>query len=120
MYIKITLKDAKNIVNQSLQGGGKHSDLEVALAKKVVSLSETLANINNERNEMFEALYSIGLKLSKGSFAQGLADKRKKDLMALSKAHYQAMLDTARQAENIDTGATNGKDTTDNPNKECN
>ena len=86
-------------------GGGKNSELEVALAKKVVSLSETLATVNNERNEMFETLYSIGTKLGKGAIAQKLAAKRKADLMSQSKAHYKAMLEAGRKAEAIDTEA---------------
>ena len=105
MYIQVSLKDAKNIVNESLRGGGKHSELEVALAKKVVSLAETLATVNNERKEMFETLYSIGTKLGKGAIAQKLAAKRKADLMSQSKAHYKAMLEAGRKAEAIDTEA---------------
>ena len=105
MYIQVSLKDAKNIVNESLLGGGKHSELEVALAKKVVSLAETLETVNNERKEMFETLYSIGTKLGKGAIAQKLAAKRKADLMSQSKAHYKAMLEAGRKAEAIDTEA---------------
>ena len=70
-----------------------------------MSLSETLATVNNERNEMFETLYSIGTKLGNGAVAQKLAAKRKADLMSQSKAHYKAMLEAGRKAETIDTEA---------------
>ncbi len=41
MYIKISKTDCQNIVNQNLRGGG-NSELEVALAKKCLSLYDRL------------------------------------------------------------------------------
>lgn len=100
MYINLTMKDVETIANK-VETGGQRTELEVALATKCLKLIEKLAKINNERNEMFETLYSIGIKLGKASFADKLAEKRKADLMRDSKAHYKAMMETARQAESI-------------------
>lgn len=44
MYIKISKTDCKNIVNKNLLGGGSHSELEIALAKKCLALYDRLAN----------------------------------------------------------------------------
>ncbi len=107
MYIQITKNDCQNIVNKNLQGGGSNSELEKALAKKCLSLYEKLGQINNERNELFECLYGIGIKISKGRFADQFAAKRKADLMKQSKSHYKAMLETARTAESINIDKTN-------------
>lgn len=86
MYIKITKTDCQNIVNQSLRGGG-NSELEVALAKKCLSLYDRLGAINNERNEYFEAIYSATVKFEKA--AKGtLMHKRAADLARDSKAAF--------------------------------
>lgn len=59
---------------------------------------------------MFEALYGIGVRLSKSSFAEKLAQKRKTDLMRESQKHHKQMLDTARKAENINVEGTQNDD----------
>ena len=87
MYIKITKTDCQNIVNQSLRGGGGNSELEVALAKKCLSLYDRLGEINNERNEYFEAIYSATIKFEKATKGT-LKHKRAADLERDSKAHF--------------------------------
>lgn len=54
MYIKITLKDCQNIVNENLQGWGKHSELEVALAKHAIAIHEKLDSVNNMGDDSIE------------------------------------------------------------------
>lgn len=103
MYTKLNHKDIINIANNIKQGGGSYSELEVTLAKKCLNVTERLGKINNERNEMFECLYGIGIKLSKAGFSDKLAEKRKADLMRDSKQHYAAMIDAARMAKSIKT-----------------
>lgn len=67
MYIKISKTDCQNIVNQNLRMGGGNSELEVALAKKCLALYDLLGEINNERNEYFEAIYSATVKFEKAT-----------------------------------------------------
>lgn len=80
MYIQITKTDCEKIVNESLQVVGvKNTELEMALAKKCLSLYERLGQINNERNQYFEAIYSATVtfeKATKGS----LKHKRAADI----------------------------------------
>lgn len=86
MYIKISKTDCQNIVNRNLQGGG-NSELEVALAKKCLALYDRLGEINNERNEYFEAIYSATVKFEKATKGT-LKHKRAADLARDSKAHF--------------------------------
>lgn len=88
MYIKITKTDCEKIVNESLQVGGvKNTELEIALAKKCLSLYERIGQINNERNEYFEAIYSATIKFEKATKGE-LKHKRAADLAMDSKSHF--------------------------------
>lgn len=78
MQIQVTKTDCIKIVNKVKQGGG-NTELEVALAKKCLSLYEKLGEINNERNEYFEAIYSATIKFEKATNG-ALMNKRKIDL----------------------------------------
>ena len=89
MQIQITKTDCSKIVNESLQGGGNHSEIEVALAKKCLKLYDRLGEINNERNEYFEAIYSATIKFEKATKGT-LKHKRAADLERDSKAHFAA------------------------------
>ena len=88
MQIQITKTDCVKIVNENLQGGG-NSDLEIALAKKCMQLYDRLGEINNERNEYFEAIYSATVKFEKATKGT-LKHKRAADLARDSKAHFAA------------------------------
>ena len=67
--------------------GGGHSELEVALAKKCLSLYDRLGQINNERIEYFEAIYSATIKFEKATKGK-LKYKRAADLERDSKSHF--------------------------------
>lgn len=88
MQIQITKTDCVKIVNENLRGGS-HSELEVALAKKCLSLYDRLDQINNERSEYFEAIYSAAIKFEKATNGK-LKHKRAADLARDSKAHFAA------------------------------
>lgn len=89
MYIKITKTDCEKIVNESLQVGVvKNTELEIALAKKCLSLYERIGQLNNERNEYFEAIYSATVKFEKATNGN-LKHKRASDLARDSKAHFK-------------------------------
>lgn len=88
MYIKVTKTDCQKIVNKNLQGGGsENSPLEIALANYALKLHERLGQVNNERTEFFEALYSIRIKCDKAG-GENLVNKRKADLSAASKQAF--------------------------------
>ena len=99
MYIKITLKDCQNIVNENLQGGGKHSELEVAPAKHI-AIHEKLDSVNNRQNTLFEALYGIYVKAMNAA-GEDLKNKRLKDLQGDSKALFAASVALDQQAQKL-------------------
>ena len=107
MYIQITKTDCVKIVNENLQGGGKNSDLEIALAKKCMQLYKRLGEINNERNEFFEAIYSATIKFEKATKGT-LKHKMAADLARDSKAHFAAAvkLDSELKGINDELGNT--------------
>ena len=109
MYIQITKTDCVKIVNENLQGGGKNSDLEIALAKKCMQLYERLGQINNERNEFFEALYSASIKFEKATNG-ALTRKRAADLASMSKAHFATAVKLDNELKEILNGTGENQD----------
>lgn len=107
MQIQITKTDCVKIVNESLHGGGNHSEIEVALAKKCLKLYDRLGEINNERNEYFEAIYSATLKFDKATYG-ALKRKRASELAAMSKAAFSnaVKLDNELKGINDELGNT--------------
>lgn len=101
MYIKISKTDCQNIVNQNLRGGG-NSELEVALAKKCLALYDRLGEINNERNEYFEAIYSATVKFEKATKGT-LKHKRAADLARDSKAHFTTAVKLDAELKELST-----------------
>lgn len=96
MFIKITKTDCEKIVNESLKVVGvKNTELEIALAKKCLSLYECIGQINKERNEYFKAIYSATIKFEKATKGE-LKHKRAADLARDSKSHF----DTAVKLDN--------------------
>lgn len=88
MYIQITKTDCEKIANESLQVVGvKNTELEIALAKKCLSLYERIGQINNERNQYFEAIYSATVTFEKATNGK-LKAKRAADLARDSKSHF--------------------------------
>lgn len=59
MEIKLYDKDIKCIADNVRQGGGAHTALEVALARKCINLKQTIHEINERNNGIFDTLYSI-------------------------------------------------------------
>lgn len=100
MYIQITKTDCEKIVNESLQGGGKNTELEIALAKKCLSLYDRLGQINNEKNEYFEAIYSATVKFEKATKGS-LIHKRAADLERESRKHFTQAVKLDQQLKGL-------------------
>lgn len=77
------------------KGGGVKTELEIALAKKCLRLHEKLVEVNNQRNEFLEGLYTAFLKIEK---AGGEALNRKR--LADMEANRTAALKRAQKLEN--------------------
>lgn len=86
MKIQLTKTDYTKIANNVKEGGGNYSELEVELAKKIISLYEIMDRLNNEKNCCFEALYSAMCKVEKATNG-ALMNKRKIDLEKQAEAN---------------------------------
>lgn len=108
-YCENPSKDCVNIANNVKTGGG-YSEIEIALAKKCLSLYDRLDEINNERNEYFEAMYSATVKFHKATKG-ALLHKRAADLTSQSKAHFaQAVKLDNQLKELLNDGTGESKD----------
>lgn len=107
MNIQITKKDCVNIANNVKTGGG-YSEIEIALAKKCLSLYDRLGEINNERNEYFEAIYSATVKFQKATKG-ALLHKRAADLARDSKAHFTKAVHLDQELKGLTNNAELGK-----------
>ena len=63
------------------KGGGVKTELEIALAKKCLRLHEKLVEVNNQRNEFLEGLYTASLRIEKAG-GEALKGKRLADMEA--------------------------------------
>lgn len=107
MNIQITKKDCVNIANNVKTGG--YSEIEIALAKKCLSLYDRLGEIHNERNEYFEAIYSATVKFQKATKG-ALLHKKTADLASQSKAHLAAAVKLDTQLKELINGTGESKD----------
>ena len=108
MHIQITKTDCKKIVNQNLRWGG-NSELEVALAKKCLSLYDRLGQINNEHNEFFEAIYSASIKFEKATKG-ALKHKKAADLSRESREHFKTAVKLDGELKELMNGDCENKD----------
>lgn len=110
MQIQVTKTDCIKIANKVKQGGGiNNTELEVALAKKCLSLYEKLGKINNERTTFFEAIYSASVKFERATKG-ALKHKRAADLARESKEHFKAAVKLDGELKELMNGTGEGKD----------
>ena len=96
MKIWLTRTDCEKIVNESLQvGGGKYTEMEIALAKHALELHESLhkakcerAEANVKYQELFDRVYSIHYTCMKACGPE-IMERRKAVLAGLSKAAFE-------------------------------
>ena len=81
-------------------GGGKHSELEVALAKHAIAIHEKLDSVNNRKNTLFEALYGIYVRAMNAG-GEDLKNKRLKDLQG-AKTLFAARVALDQQAQKLE------------------
>ena len=85
------------------RGGGVKTELEIALAKKCLRLHEKLVEVNNQRNEFLEGLYTAFLRIEKAG-GEALKGKRLADM----EANKTAALKRAEKLENELKGIIDG------------
>ena len=87
--MKLTIGDVKEIVNKVTNGGGcNYTPLEAELARMVLKYREKIGRLDEEKSEMFNALYSVYSLLNSSNFTGGLRENHKKVLACNSKAMF--------------------------------
>lgn len=88
--MRLSINDVKEIVNKVTQcgGGGNYTPLEAELARMCLKYRATIGQIDAEKAEMFNALYSVYSSLNSAKFADGLREKHKKVLAGNSKEMF--------------------------------
>ena len=88
--MKLLIDDIKEIVNKVTNGvgGGNYTPLEAELARMCLKYRATIGRIAAEKEEMFNALYSVYSSLNSAKFADVLRENHKKVLAGNSKAMF--------------------------------
>ena len=79
------------------------------MAKKCLALHDRLAEINNERHEYFEAIYSATVKFENATKGT-MMHKRAADLARDSKAHFAAAVRLNGELKEMMDGTCKDKD----------
>ena len=86
--MKLSIDDIKEILNKVTQVGGNYTPLEADLARMCMKYRATIGRLAAEKEEMFNALYSVYSLLNSAKFAEGLREKHKEVLAGNSKAMF--------------------------------
>ena len=88
--MKISIDDAKQIVNKvNNGGGGDYTPLEIELAKMVVRYRQTIGRLADEKQKIFDNLYKVYAAIHSTEFAADLMHKHAAVLAGNSKAHFK-------------------------------
>lgn len=79
MKIQLWDKDIKFIADNVKMGGGSHTALEIALARKCLDLQSALHKVNEQQQTYFDALTSIYCLVDKKA-GENIRERRAKDL----------------------------------------
>lgn len=86
--MKLSIDDIKEIMNKVADGGDNYTPLEAELARMVLKYRATIGRLAAEKEEMFNALYSVYSNINSVKCADGLREKHKKVLAGNSKAMF--------------------------------
>ena len=87
--MKLSIDDIKEIVNKVTNGGGgNYTPLEAELARMCLKYRATIGRIAAEKDEMFNALYSVYSSLNSAKFADGLREKHRNVLAGNSRKAF--------------------------------
>lgn len=88
--MKLSIDDAKRIVNKVTQdGGSNYTPLEIELAKMVVKYRQTIVRLAYEKQKIFDNLYKVYNAVHSTEFSADLMHKHAAVLAGNSKAHFK-------------------------------
>ena len=86
--MKISIDDIKEIVNKVADGGGNYTPLEAELARMCLKYMARIVRLADEKEKMFNDMYSVYSKINSVKCASELREKHKKVLAGNSKAMF--------------------------------
>ena len=86
--MKLSINDIKEIVNKVTNGGSNYTPLEAELARMVLKYRQRIGQIEAEKAEMFNALYSVYSLLNSSNFTDGLREKHRNVLAGNSRKAF--------------------------------
>ena len=79
MNIELYDRDIKLISNNVKMGGGSHTALEVALARKCIKLQKAMHEMNERQQRYFDALWSMQCTLDRHA-GERIKQRKEKEL----------------------------------------
>ena len=86
--MRLSINDVKEIVKKVTNGVGNYTPIEAELARMCLKYRQRIGQIEAEKAEMFNALYSVYSLLNSSNFTDGIRQKYKYILACSSKAHF--------------------------------
>lgn len=86
--MKLSIDDVKEIVNKVTNGGGNYTPLESELARMCMKYRATIRRIAAEKEEMFNALYSVYSTINRTKCAYELREKHRNVLAGNSRKAF--------------------------------
>lgn len=86
--MKLSIDDIKEIVNKVTNGGGNYTLLEAELARMCLKYRARIGQFAAEKDEMFNALYSVYSNINSVKCASELREKHRNVLAGNSKALF--------------------------------
>ena len=86
--MKISIDDVKEIVNKVTNGGGNYTPLESELARMCLKYRATIGRLAAEKEEMFDALYSVYSTINRTKCAYELREKHRNVLAGNSRKAF--------------------------------
>lgn len=86
--MKLSIDDIKEIMNKVADGGGNYTPLEAELARMVLKYRATIGRLAAEKEEMFNALYSVYSNINSVKCASELREKHRNVLAGNSRKAF--------------------------------
>ena len=108
MEIKLNINDCKKIANNVEK---KYSEVEVCLARKMLAQEHVLSELKMENADLLGLVQGIYNRIACGKFGVRVAERRKNELAAQSKANFAAAVKLDNQLKGIiNDGTCESKD----------
>ena len=86
--MRLSIDDVKEIVNKVTNGGANYTPIEAELARMCLKYRATIGRLASEKEEMFNALYSVYSNINRTKCASELREKHRNVLAGNSRKAF--------------------------------